>query len=764
MKNPLDKIGWFDKLGEVPTVLQTEVAECGLACLTMIARYHGKGAGLRAMRQRFPQTLRGMSIDQLVKSARSIGFSARALRLELEHLPDLKFPCILHWGMSHFVVLTKVRHTEIIVIDPAAGRRRIRIADVDRLFTGVAVELQTTADFQPEARTPALKLRQLWSHAPGLTAALVKVFMVSMLIQALALLAPFQLQLTLDEALPTADRSLLTTLLVALIGLLIVQTAVSALRGLLILHVSNTVAYQVASNLFAHLLRLPVEFFERRHAGDVASRFLSLDRIRETLTVTFVEAIVDGLLVFGTLTAMMLYSPMLGAIAACGLIAYGLVKWLTHGPLRRATDEQISANAQKDTSFLESVRGMASIRQFGGEAERHGLWQNALAASLNAGTRVGKISVGQAAASQIATTLDGILIIYFGAFAILSGEMTVGVLTAVLAYRTQFSQRGAALIDKIQILGLVRLHLERVSDIALTTPAAPAGMGEFSGDQEQRGEGRVEIQALEYRYGPFERPVLSGLNLNVAPGESVAIVGASGNGKSTLLKCLVGLAEPTGGQILIDGRAVSARAGHRGIVGSVLQGDVLFAGTVADNIGFFGPALDRQRMVEVARWVGLHHVIERLPMGYETTVGDIGKSLSAGQQQRLLIARALYRGPSVLVLDEATSQLDVLAERFINDNLSRLKITRISVAHRPETILASDRFYVLEDGILAELPRDTMVEMLDRMRGDRADSESRADRVRIPRQAGHPFHGKPVTDSTPSRSPIPRQAGRGIGG
>lgn len=736
MKNPLMKLGWFDHLRKTSVILQSEVAECGLACLAMIANHHGNRIGLRDMRQQFPQTLRGMSVDQILKAGRLIGLNGRALRLELEHLGELKLPCILHWGMSHFVVLTKVARTGITILDPAIGKREVKLFDVDRLFTGVAVELLPANKFGITPGTAPLQFRQLWTKMSGVGSSLLAVFGLSLLIQFMMLLAPFQMQMSIDEAIPTNDAAFLTTLLVAVVILLIIQVAVGVLRSLLILHLSNTISFQVASNLFAHLMRLPVEFFERRHVGDIASRFVSLDKIRETLTTSFVEAIVDGMLVIGTLCAMFLYSPALGAIAAGGLGVYALAKWLTHATLRHATEEYIAFNARKDTSFLESIRGITTIRQHGGESDRHGLWQNAMADSLNANTRVGRLTVVQNAVNQFFLNLDAILILYVGALGVMANELTLGVLTATLAYRNQFSQRGAALIDKLQAFGLARLHLERVSDIALANPSKSL---ENPSAAPITGEGRVEIKGLEYRYGQFDRPVFANLNLTVAPGESITIIGASGNGKSTLLKCLLGMAEPTAGEVLVDGQA-AAVAGRGATIAAVLQGDELFSGTVADNISFFGSDFDRERMIDAARWVGLHHVIERMPMQYDTPIGDIGKSLSAGQQQRLMIARALYRNPKVLVLDEATSHLDILSERFINENIRRLKITRICVAHRPETILTADRIYALEDGALTEVPRETMVAMFEKLRSVIATaSESNSPVI-------SPFDGRAVTD------------------
>lgn len=701
---------WFDGRRQLEPVLQNEIAECGIACVTMIANYYGNRIELRTLRSQCGLTARGSSVSQLTQVGRMAGLASRPLRLEIHDLKNLNLPCVLHWALTHFVVLKAVDAGKITIVDPSVGVRVVRMEDVDRLFTGVAIEFTPERTFQRGAPASPLRFHELWTHMRGVLPAAVSILTLSLALQVLALLAPFHVQLTLDDALVTNDHELLLLLLVAFGFLMLLNTLITCVRSLLVLQLSNTIAFQIASNLYAHLLRLPVDFFERRHVGDITSRFVSLDRIRETFTTTFVESIVDGVLVFGALGLMLLYSPLLTTIAALGLLGYATVKWVSHGPLRRQTDEQISAFARKDSNFLETIRAIVGVQLSGAEGQRFASWQNYYADGINANIGVGRIAILQTTANQLIFGSERVLLIFFGASLVLQGSLTIGMLLAFIAFRTQFVDRGAALIDKFQVFGLARLHLERVSDIALAVRAPerekldPALLEEASA--------QVEIRNASFSYGALERPVFSNINLRIEPGESIAIMGESGHGKSTLIKCILGLLTPTAGTITIGGVPAEVASMGRRRLAAVLQNDRPLSGSIADNISGFDEAFELEKVIRAAKIAGLHHVIMQMPMKYNTIIGDLGNSLSAGQQQRLLIARAIYSEPQVIVMDEATSHLDILSEKTISRNVGELGLTRIIVAHRPETILGAKRIFVLENGTLEEVDRNSFIERL----------------------------------------------------
>ncbi|TAM27059.1 MAG: peptidase domain-containing ABC transporter [Rhodanobacter sp.] len=709
----------FSGRKRLPTIRQNEAAECGIACLAMIAAYHGRPVSLHGLRQTAGITIRGMTLSQLIQAAGQLGFAARPLRLELEHLPELNVPCILHWEQAHFVVLKKVSPDGIVILDPAVGERFVPMRDVDRSFTGVALELLPLSEFSAQSREPKFAISQLWSRVVGLWSSAGQVLLLSAGVLLFSLLSPYFVQLVIDESISSHDLSLLNTFAIGFALLLVVQVAIATLRSLVMLVLSNQLSIQVASNLFFHLLRLPVDYFEKRHIGDIASRFVSLDRIREQITSTAIESIIDGLLVVAMLIIMWFYSNRLALIVLGSVGLYFLLKYVFFAPLRQATEEQIIAGARKDTSLIESIRAISGIKLYRREPQRMVIWQNHFAEGLNAGIRVGKITAVTTGANQLIFGLAKILVVYLAAKLIMGGQMTIGGLTAFLSYMTQFSEKAAGLVDKWQQLKLVRIHLDRVADIVLTSTEELGQAGVPSLDAASGGC-HLRMEGVSFRYGVSDVDVLKGVTFEVQPGESIAIVGGSGQGKTTLLKILLGLLRPREGRVLVDGHDIWATgdAAFRGRVAAVLQDEAPLSGTVAENIAFFDEDMDMERVMKSAMAAGLHAEIMRMPMNYQSLIGDMGNALSGGQRQRLLIARALYRQPGVIVMDEATSNLDVLTERMVNLSIKSLDITRILVAHRPETIRSATRVLVLEGGEVKEV--------------DGADLLARVDRVDVP--------------------------------
>lgn len=690
-------------------ILQNEAAECGLACLVMIANFHGHQIDLASARRLSSISLRGANLHHLCRAASEFQLVARGLKLDLEQLSSLRLPCILHWNQSHFVVLTAVSKNSITIVDPARGQRTVGMEEVNVSFTGVALELTPIVDFQNKDERRKLKLAELFSRATGLPEAIAQVLVLSVVIQLLALISPYYLRLVLDDVVTGSDISFLSTIAVAFTLLLLFQSLVSTLRALITVQVANQLSMQVASNLFVHLLKLPISFFERRHIGDITSKFASLERIREQLTSTLVEAVIDGLLVITTLVLMWFYSPLLASVALAAVLCYVGLRLVFFHKVQTSTEAQITANARKDTSFVETVRAIQSIKLMGRESQRLSLWQNHFAESLNANIKVGHMTIAFTTLNQTLFGLERLLVIYLGAHLIIGQQFSVGMLMAFFAYKMQFTDKASGLIEKYQQMKLLRVHLDRVADIVHSEPERLS--------QQIQGEvsGELELKGLGFKYGKYEPYVFSNLNLKIATGESVAIVGESGNGKSTVLKLILGLLEPSEGEILVDGKSTAQGiATLREQMAAVMQDDAPISGTIGENISFFEAIHDEARIREAAIAANLHETIIKMPMQYQTTIGDQGTSLSGGQRQRLLLARALYRKPKIILLDEATSHLDLIAEKRVNAAIKEMKITRIFVAHRPETILTADRFIALKFGAFVELDRETVVQRIRR--------------------------------------------------
>lgn len=687
--------GWGRRL---PMTLQTEAAECGLACLAMVAAWHRRVTDPSDLRRRFGFSLKGATLKDVMGVADHIGLASRPLRLELDELGQLQLPCILHWDLNHFVVLKSVGRNAVVIHDPAEGVRRLSLAEVSRHFTGVALELTPTGGFQTSAAPPRVRMRTLLGHIAGLRRTLGHLLALALAIEVLALLAPLFLSLTVDHAIVSADRSLLATLAIAFGLLLLVQVAVSSLRGWMLITLGASLKVQARGNLFTHLLNLPAGYFETRHVADVMSRFESQDTILQALTKDLVVAILDGLMCVLTLALMFVLAPGLALAALIGALLYALLRWLSYAPLRQASSEAIVWGARRDSHFLESLRGMTTIKLMGGQADRRTRWLNLLVETVNRQLVSQRLNLMLRMANMLLLGLLTIVIVYLAARMVLDNSFSVGLLVAFLAYKELFLRRVSSLIDVLVELRMLGLHAERLADIALTapepaSPPAPVKAGPPAG---------IELRNVSFRYSPNDPMIVKDVSLTIAPGEWVSLAGPSGCGKTTLLKLIAGLLEPTSGTILVDGEPLARLGpqGWRAMLGVVMQDDALFAGSIADNISFFAAAPDHDRIESCARRAAVHDDIAAMPMAYGTLIGDMGTALSGGQKQRVLLARALYRQPRLLLLDEATSHLDVQREAAVNAALSRLAPTRIVVAHRPETIRASQRVISFNGGVL----------------------------------------------------------------
>jgi ATP-binding cassette subfamily B protein RaxB len=692
-------LGWGRR---TPMILQTEASECGLASLAMVASYFGYEADLSDLRRRYGLSLKGATLKELVRIADQLGFATRPLRLELGELPKLKLPCIMHWDLNHFVVLVSIGRSGAVIHDPAVGVRRLKTSELSRHFTGVALELYPTDRFEPAAAPPRIRFRKLLGRMVGVKRALSHQLSLAFAIEIFAMASPLMLGWVIDHALVVGDSDLLLTLALGFLLLLLLQTSITAMRSWMLMGLSATLKVQSRANLFSHLIGLPASFFEARHLGDVTSRFHSQERILDAITTELVEAIMDGLMAGLTLAIMLVIAPGMTAIVLAGVALYGLLRWALYTPLRQASMDAIVWDARLDTHFLETLRGIRTIKLFNGQEDRRAHWLNLLVEATNRELTTEKLRFLFRTGNMLLMGVLKILIIWLGARQVLDNMLSVGLLIAFISYKDQFISRVSLLIDRAVDLKMLRLHAERLADIALTEPETRTSLLSAS---ERQSPPAIELRNVSFRYSEQDPWVLDNINLRIEAEESVAIVGPSGGGKSTLLKLLSGLIKPSHGEILIDGEPLS-RIGlenYRTMIGVVMQDDQLFAGSIADNISFFSERPDYERIVQCARRAAVHDDITAMPMGYGTLIGDMGTVLSGGQKQRVVIARALYRQPCILLLDEATSHLDVERERLVNAAFRDLSITRIVIAHRPETIRMSGRVIALEQGRLQDV-------------------------------------------------------------
>lgn len=677
--------------GKLPIILQAEASECGLACLAMIAGFHGFDTDLNQLRRRFSTSMHGVNLKQLRDMAMRMHLNGRALQLEIEHLQDLQLPCILHWDMNHFVVLKSVAKNRITIHDPGQGLRHFTTAEFGEHFTGIAMELTPTQEFTQKSDRQSIKLTSLWSRSSGIGRSLAVILGLSILLQVFGLAAPFYMQIVVDDVVLRGDVDLLLILAFGFGLLMIMETLTQGLRGLLILHLASHLSLQMANNLFRHLIRLPLQFFEKRHMGDVLSRFGSLEQVRDLISSGLVAAVVDGFMAIITLVIMLFYSVKLTIVVVAFTALYFLLRLALYRPFRTRTEESLVADAKQQSHFMESIRAIQSIKVFQQENERHSRWQNHYADTINTGIRIGHWNIGYTSLNQLLFGVENVIIIYLAANAVIGSVISLGMLYAFMSYKQRFISSMDSFITQAIEFKMLGLHLERLSDIVLAKAEEDVESGFVADENEAQLTGSLRVENASYRYSEAAEPVFSQLNIDIKAGESIALVGPSGCGKTTLVKCLMGLLPLDEGLITIDGKLIEQVPHYRGRIAAVMQDDQLISGSLADNISCFDPIVDESRIANSAALANIHEDIMAMPMNYNTLVGDMGSSLSGGQKQRILLARALYRKPDVLFLDEATSHLDVAGESIVNDHITQLNITRIMVAHRPETIATADR-------------------------------------------------------------------------
>lgn len=687
----------FGKSSRTPIILQAESAECGLACLAMIMGYYGNKIDLATLRRRYSISVKGSSLRDIIIMADAVGLSTRAVRLDLDDLPNLRMPCILHWSMNHFVVLTRVKGNKITIHDPSIGRRELSLNAVSREFTGIALEATPNDSFRQEDNRETLRLRDLFRHIANIRPALFTLGILSLGLEIIALIVPMVSQVVIDEVVVTSDHELLVTIAVGLGLLLLLQMFIGCVRQWAIILLGTRVGLQWNTSLFDHLSRLPLDYFSKRHVGDILSRFNTLATIQKTITTDMVQAFMDGIMAIGMAIMLFLYGGWLGIVA---MVATGLdilLRLFTYNIYKEISEEQIVVDARQQTHFIETIRGMASIKLLGLRERRRTTWLNLLVDSINIRLRLQRYDLFYGRIGDLIFGADRLIMMILGAGAVMKGQMTVGMLVAFLTYKDQFATRIGSLISSGFQLRMLNVQTERLSDIVMTSPEAASSPSIITDTpfHAEQAAGSLTCTHISARYGKHEPWVFKNISLHIPAGSSIAIIGPSGCGKTTFLKTLMGLIQADEGTICLNSTDINTLTleGYRNRIAGVLQDDGLFSGSIADNISGFSENVDEPWLLECAKKAAILHDIQRMPMGFETLVGDMGSGLSGGQKQRIILARALYRRPEILFLDEATSHLDETTEQAVASALHNMQITRIMVAHRPTTIAHADAVY-----------------------------------------------------------------------
>jgi ATP-binding cassette subfamily B protein RaxB len=669
---------------------QSEASECGLACLAVAAGHAGSNIDLPWLRQHFPASIRGMTLREMSEVANAIGMTARAVRCDPDELHKLQRPVILHWGMQHFVVLDRIDRKGARVFDPSQGYVRLSRQELSLKFTGVALELAASPAFRRKVERPRFSATALIQWSGELKAGLAQAVLLSVLLQLYLIAMPLYMQTAIDSGALRGDHELLGSLAAGFLLFALFNAVAQGFRAVVLQRLNALLSWDMSRRLFHHLIRLPLPWFEKRKLADTMARFQAIEPIKNLISGGLVGALLDGVLSISMLILMFFYSTSLALLALGGFVLFVAVRLALLPLTLRYAANAFQASISEQGKRIETLRAIQTIKVMSGEAQREGVWANRQASLVKAQQANGLATGLLAAFQQLLETAITIIIVYVAARSVIAGEFTVGLLYAFISYRQQFTARANALLDQLINWRMLEVYNGRIADVVLTAPetgveAAPSNLPQMNG--------RLELVGASFRYGQSEPLIFQNVSLDIAPGESVAIVGPSGCGKSTMVKAICGLYPLTSGDVRIDGLPLSiwGPKAIRSSIGAVMQNDELLPGSVLDNVTFFDEQPDVERAWECLRHAAVADEVRRLPMAEHSYVGDLGSALSGGQRQRILLARALYKQPRIIILDEATAHLDVERERRINDYMRSLAITRVIVAHRPDTIASADR-------------------------------------------------------------------------
>ena len=693
----------------IPPVRQLTATDCGAAALAMVLGYHGRHVPLEEVRSALRPGRNGSNLGSLVRVGETYGLRGRTVTMEITDLASLPTASILHWEFRHFVVFERADSETVDIVDPATGERSVPIAAFRRAFTGVALLFEPTDRFERAPARPSLVTsvyKQLLEHR-GLIARLVT---LSILVQVLSAALPLLTGVLIDRVVPRKDYSLLVLLAVSYGGLQLFGAIVGLLREYLSIHFRTALELALTLRFVDHLVDLPYSFFQQRTSGDLMARLGSNSVVRDILTSTLLSTCLDGLMASVYLILLVTISIPLTAAVMALAAARLTVLVLARLWQKRLVAESLENQARAQTSQVEILTGIETLKAMGhehGAAER---LASIFVDGLNISIKRGRLDAAFNSLLNLLGAVTTLALMFYGTYEVLSGTWSIGNMLAFSALAAGFLEPLSKLVSSGLQLQLLEIYLERLNDVLRAPREQDRGTLAIAGSL----AGGIAISDASFRYGPQEPLVLQDVSVTIPPGLHVAIVGLTGSGKSTFLKLVATLYEPTSGTISLDGKDLKGLdlRSVRIQLGVVTQETHLFGGSLRQNIALSDPAMSLERVVRAAKLACLHEEIVAMPMGYDTPLIDRGLSISGGQRQRLALARAIAGQPKILILDEATSHLDAVTEAIVDRNLASLRCTRIAVAHRLSTVRSADLILVLHAGRIVERGRhDELVQL-----------------------------------------------------
>lgn len=685
-----------------PVLLQQSEMDCGAASLAMVCSYYGVKVSINRLREMANVTREGATLHSLAEAAERLGFKARGIRADYDLLCRSELPAVAHWEGYHYIVVYRAEADRVVVADPAVGLKKISREDFLKGWHGILLLLTPTPDLylvEPSKSTFGRFFPFVKAHKN----LLLRVFVASLILQLFGLATPIFTQNIVDKVLVQQNNTLLNLMLGGMITIAVFQVATSALRQYMLIFAARQIDMSLMVQFYGHVLGLPLKYFEDRKVGDIISRFNENSKIRELLTGTSLSVIMDILSIVVYLSLMFYYNWKLSLLALLFIPLFSALTLVFTPIMKKVSRETFQAGAETQSYIVESVSGISTVKALAVEKPVRWKWEEKLQRMMDLQQKGALVATAADSISRILQTLSTTLILWAGARLVMSGEISVGQLmafNALVGSGISPILRTVGLWDKIQE---ARIAMERLNDVL---------EAELEQKQSENSlnmplmKGHIVFKNVTFRYSQEGKNVLQNVNLEIAPGQTVALVGRSGSGKTTLANLVLRLHRPADGTILIDGmdiRYVSANSLRRQI-GMVLQDNFLFSGTIKENIALGVADPPMQEVVSAAMLAGAHDFISELPLGYETIIGERGMSLSGGQRQRIAIARALFTKPKILVLDEATSALDTESEKIIQQNLDNIlrDRTTIVIAHRLSTVRNADLIVVLDRGLIVE--------------------------------------------------------------
>jgi len=690
---------------EVPFVPQLTPTDCGAACLAAALEFHGKHVPIHEVRAILGGGRNGVNAKQLLSAARSFGFNARGVAIDPNKLKYLPQGSILHWELAHFVTFDRLTKTGVVVVDPAIGRRELAMPQLAKSLSGIALVLEPGEAFVPQKKKRGDRLKRYAAWMFGVRNVWGRVVTTSFFLQLIALATPGLMGVLVDKVVPRGDSQLLYSIGAGFLSVGSFYFLSNLLRSRLLLELRAKVEVRMSLDFVDHLLALPYGFFQARTTGDLLMRLSSQNAIREILTTGALSALLDGALVALYFLLLLGLSPKL-ALVALVVVALQISTYLAMSKHnRRLIVEGLAAQSRLEAYQVEMLSGIETLKSMGATDRSMARWSDLYVDSLNRSISRGTLDGTFQALLGTLRFLGPISLMLIGAHEVLDGTLSLGTMLGLSALGSGFLEPVANLVGTGMKLTQLTGYMDRLEDV-LETPREPFVRSHHDG-RLAKIRGLIQVEGLSFRYPSETGPTLADVAFRVEPGECVAVVGASGSGKSTLARLLAGLYEPATGVVAIDG--VDLRRADLGVLreqlGIVTQDTRLFSGTIRDNVALFEPTIPPEAIERACTVANLHDAIEAMPMGYDTMLADGGSSLSGGQRQRLSLARALVRDPSILILDEATSALDTVTERQVQQNLRKLRSTRIVVAHRLSTIVEADKIIVLDGGRIVAMGR-----------------------------------------------------------